>query len=135
MAPVWKRIAVNGLGAAAVLALLGLGFGELAALSLAAQTPDRVVPVETATTPVANPAADALRSRVPAMMALWGFVLVAAGELVLARRRRPTPPPEPAMPDPAVLLLEQLLREAESKAGPSPSRPAGQNSPSTAPAG
>ncbi|MBX9584123.1 MAG: sortase B protein-sorting domain-containing protein [Gemmataceae bacterium] len=123
MSPVLKRIAANGLGAAAVLGLLGLGFGELAALSLAAQTPDRVIPVEAVAEPEPNPVGDALRYRVPAMMALYGFLLVAAGELVLARRRKPAPPPAETKPDPAELLLEQLLREAEAK-----SRAAGENS-------
>ena len=118
MTPAWKRIAVNGLAAAAVLGVIGVGLGELAATALIAQAPDRAVPVEvvSVTDPEGNPVGDALRARVPVMMAAWGFLFVAGGELILARRRRLARPPEPAKPDPAELLLDQLLREAEAKA-------------------
>lgn len=125
MSPVLKRILGNGLAAAAVLGLVGVGLGELAATALIAETPARVLPVETAAAePEPDPVGDALRSRVPIMMALWGFLFVAGGELILARRRRLAPSPEPAPPDPAEALLAELLREAEAKA-----RAAGENSP------
>ncbi|MBX9628375.1 MAG: hypothetical protein K2X82_31540 [Gemmataceae bacterium] len=132
MKPVLKRIAVHGLGAAAVLGLIGAGLGELAALSLTATTPTRAMPVESAAVEAAeaNPVGDSLRTRVPVMLALWGFLFVAGGELLLARRRKPAPPPEPAKPDSGEVLLLQLLREAEAK-----SRPAGDNTPSVASGG
>lgn len=131
MRPVAKRVVANSLLAAAFLGLIGYGMGELAATFLLTQAPDRAVPVEVLSAAEfeaePDPVGDALRTRVPVMMALWGFVLVAAGELILARRRRlAAPPPAPAdpKPDSAERLLEQLLREAEAK-----SRAAADNTP------
>lgn len=130
MSPVLKRIVGNGLAVAAVLGVIGVGLGELAATALIAETPARVMPVETAVAadPEPDGVGDALRTRVPVMMAVWGLLFVAGGELILARRRRLAPPPEPTRPDPAEALLAELLREAEAKA-----RAAGDNTPTPEP--
>ncbi|HJZ54929.1 MAG TPA: hypothetical protein VKE74_08210, partial [Gemmataceae bacterium] len=87
MRPVLKRIAVNGLITALVLGALGFLFSEMAGIWMAGNTPIRAEPVEntTATTAAANtaPVGDTLHSRVPLMMAVWGFAFIAVSELVL----------------------------------------------------
>jgi len=128
MRPVLKRIAVNGALTALLLAMIGYGFAELAGLWLAAQPADR----GPAPAAPANPdvAAD-LRTRVPLAMGLSGFLFVAVGELGLHfwRSRRPVVPPPPPGPDPAEVLLEELLRQVEAQQA-KPPEPAPSSSPS-----
>ena len=109
MQRVLKRIAVHGLLTAAVLAAIGLGFAELATLWLAASSSPStsVVPDEAVT--------GSLRYRVPLTLAAGGFLFVALGELLLRRRRAAKPAARKPEPDPAELLLEQLLAELEAK--------------------
>jgi hypothetical protein len=99
-----KRILVNGLLTAAMLAVVGVGFAELAGFWLMSSAPRRA----TLDAPVAaapqDPVAESLKTRVPLMMALWGFGFVAVGEVVLHRIRRKkavaisTAPPSPSLP-------------------------------------
>ena len=107
MPPILKRILVNGLLAAATLAAIGIGFAELATMFMAAKTPDTESPT-------------ALHYRVPAMLALWGFLFVALGEWVLAwwRSFRPTVQPKEPQPDPADVLLEQIMSQVETAQKP-----------------
>lgn len=131
MHPVLKRIALNGVLAAGILAGIGVAYAQLAGMYLAIHTPVRSVPGVPPTPPPEDPAVAGLVYRIPATMALWGFILVAAGEgfLYLWRGKRTAQaakPPEP-QPDPAAALLEELLRKAE--AAPSPSPAPGENSP------
>jgi hypothetical protein len=119
MRPLLKRIAVNGLLTAGVLAVVGLGLAELARLWLVSQAPGRAVPVAAAAAPAADPMAGTLRTRVPLVMAAWGFAFVALGEagLYLVRGNpKPAAAKKPAdlTPDPAEVLLEELLRQAEA---------------------
>lgn len=117
MHPLLKRILANSLIAASLLAVMGFGLTELARMWLIAQAPTRMDPTAPATPPDAT--ADVVGYRIPLMMAAWGVAFVVAGELflwyVLKRRPKPAVPPAPPAPDPAEILLEQLLREAEAK--------------------
>ncbi|MBN9521144.1 hypothetical protein J0H58_21925 [bacterium] len=119
MHPLLKRILLNGTIAASLLAVLGFGLTELARMWLVAQTPARAQPGAPAVE--ATDGGDALGPRVPLSMAAWGVGFVVVAELFLwfVLKRRPTPPPAPqpgpAAPDPAEVLLEQLMLEAESK--------------------
>ena len=60
----------------------------------------------------------ALRSQVPLSMALWGFGLVAVWEITLFLLRGEPPAAgakkQPAPPDEAELLLEELMRQADA---------------------
>ena len=58
-----------------------------------------------------------LRSRVPLVLAAWGFVFVAVGEILLywRRSRRKLIAAKPAEPDPAEKLLEELLSQVEAQ--------------------
>jgi hypothetical protein len=107
MHPLVKRILVNSLIAGSLLAVMGYGLAELGRMWLVAQAPARAL------------TADVLGTRVPLMMAGWGVVFVVLSEcflwFVLKRRPKPAAPPAPPGPDPAEVLLEQLLREAEAK--------------------
>src|SRR5437667_336185 len=113
MHPILKRILANGLLAAGMLAVIGYGFAELSSLWLAAQTPARgarEVPV------AARPnedASTAFKYRIPAMMALWGFLFVAAGEgiryFIRGNRQTSVTKQSEVRPDPAEVLLEQIL--------------------------
>ena len=131
MHPVLKRIVLNGILAAGILAGIGVAYAQLAGMYLAIRTPVRSAPGAPPAPPSEDPAVGGLVYRIPATMALWGFVFVAAGEGLLYlwrgnRAARAAKPPEP-QPDPAAALLEELLRKAE--AAPSPSPVATENSP------
>src|SRR5437660_1344013 len=104
MHPLLKRIAVNGLPTAAILAAVGVAYTQLAGMWLSGGSPVR------GAAPASDPVAADLTYRVPAMMALWGFLFVAAGESLrhLLRRNRPVAKEEP-QPDTAEVLLEQLM--------------------------
>jgi hypothetical protein len=128
-----RRIARNGLIAAVVLAIIGLGFAEVASLWMSSQSGRGAIGEATT--------AQALRYRLPLGMAGWGFVFVVITEvgLHLWRGRRPKPeledePASAASQIPAAVLIEQILREAEverlsAPSAPSPSSPASENSP------
>ncbi|MDB5310635.1 MAG: hypothetical protein JWO38_4837 [Gemmataceae bacterium] len=120
MHPVLKRIALNGLLTALVLGLIGLAFAELGSILLGGSTGRTAAVESVAPPPAADPVKDALRSRVPLMMALWGFLFVAVGEgvLYLLRGGRTSAAtnttPTVIKPDPAEVLLEELLRQVEA---------------------
>ena len=127
-----RRIVRNGLLAALILAGIGLGFAEVASLWMTSQS-GRGAAGEAVT-------AQSLRYRLPLGMAGWGFAFVVVTEvgLFLWRGRSGTPlreEPDPATPPvPAAVLIEQILRDAETQRqslppAPSPSQPAGENSP------
>jgi hypothetical protein len=112
MTQLLKKIARNGLIAAAILAVVGFGFAEIASLWMTWQS-GRGAAGEAAT-------AQSLRYRLPVAMAGWGFVFVALTEslLHLWRGRRPKPADEPAPAQaqaPAAVLIEQILRQAEAE--------------------
>jgi hypothetical protein len=117
---VLKRIVVNGLITALVLALLGFIYAELASIWLASSTPTRAGPVENAAAASdTEPVRDALRYRVPLLMAVCGFAFIAVCELLLYWwRGAPQPaakkPASEPQPDAAELLLEQLMAEADA---------------------
>jgi hypothetical protein len=126
MPPTLSRILKSGLPSAAFLALVGFLMAEVAGIWFDAQVPP----------PPANPSegrlqpltgedvSGSLRIHLPIAMAVWGFLLVAAFELVLRiwrgpvvekkkipeRARGSLPPPE----DDVEALLNQLLQQAEA---------------------
>lgn len=120
MHPVLNRIVVNGLTTAAVLGVVGLLLAEVAGMWLAGQAPTRANPVEPGSgSASADPLADALRFRVPLSMAGWGVAFVVVAELVRYWWRGAPKPaaekvPGDPQPDPAQVLLEQLLAEADA---------------------
>jgi hypothetical protein len=116
MSPLLKRILVNGTLTAAMLAVVGVGYAELAGLFLAARTPMRAT-VEAPAADDADPLAGSLQARVPVMMAVWGFLFVAAGELIVHRFRKKAPPAPPAEPQPdaATVLLEEIMAKVEAE--------------------
>ncbi len=65
-----------------------------------------------------DPVGDSLRTRVPLMLALWGFLFVLVAELVIWRVRGNKPATKPAEPPPddAEKLLNELLSQAEAAA-------------------
>ncbi|MFO0799179.1 MAG: hypothetical protein U0804_17055 [Gemmataceae bacterium] len=134
MHPLLKRILTNSLIAGSLLAVMGVGLTELARMWLIAQSPTRADPNAPATP--AGTESDVVSYRIPLMMATYGVGFVVLAELFLwfVLKRRPKPPAAPAPPpgpDPAELLLEQLMREAEAKqaaAHSTPSEPVPENS-------
>ena len=133
MHPVLKRIVVNGLLTAAMLAVVGIGYGQLAGMYLASGTSNRGAGLPGASQPAAD--ADSLGYRVPLTMALWGFVVIVVleGTLYWCRGNRPVAAAakSPASaPDPTQVLLDQLILAEEAKA----KEAAPASSPSTIPA-
>jgi hypothetical protein len=116
MHPLLKRIVLNSLVAGSLLAVMSFGLIELARMWMIAQTPVRALPGAPA---VAADTVGAISARVPLVMAAWGVAFVIVADLftwfVLKRRPAPTEPEQPPVPDPAEILLEQLLLEAELK--------------------
>jgi hypothetical protein len=115
MHPVLKRILVHGGLTAAVLALVGVLFAELAGIWTAGGA-GRPGSVDLNPQPP-----EALRYRIPLTMALAGFLFVAVGELIKWRVRGNAPPASAAMkspapqPDDAEKLLNELLAQSEAK--------------------
>ncbi len=136
MHPLLKRIVVNSLIAASMLALMGYGLTELGRMWMIAQAPARAQPGAPATP---DDGAEAFGLRVPLTMAAWGVAFVVVGDcflwFVLKRRPAPPAPPLPAAPDPAEVLLEQLLREAEAKQAAATTPPPADTARTSAPAG
>lgn len=119
------RIAKHGGLVAAGLWIFGILFGQLAGLWVDSQAPVRSGPILTGE-PVDLQArtegalvAESIRWRMPFAMAGWGFLLVAAFELLASLWRRPEVPLTPVDPNQANAeeeLMQQLLHEAELKA-------------------
>ena len=120
MRPLLRRIALNGLLTAAILAVMGFAYAELAAIWLASTPVPRTETVPTAT--AANEVEalrDSLRIRVPLTMAACGVAFIAVAELVLYWWRGNPPvivkkSVVEARIDPAEKLLEELLAQADS---------------------
>jgi hypothetical protein len=114
MRRVFKRIAINGSLTALALGCVGLLYAEMAGIWLGGSGGR------------GSPQGDAefagqLRSRVPVVMAAWGFGFIALAEVLLflvrgepgARAAKAAKAAD--QPDDAELLLEELLRQAEAK--------------------
>jgi hypothetical protein len=119
MPPLLKRIVVNGLLTATILGVLGFGLAELAGTWLVAHSqPAGPVPVAL---PDGQAVGSILKFRIPATMAICGFLFVAGGELILHawRNRRGArlgrSQSRELKPDTAEVLLEELLRQIESQ--------------------
>jgi hypothetical protein len=118
-----RRIAINGGLAALILGVIGYFLADLAAATL--QTP---IGTRSAGAPSAEEAERGraivaeMRYTIPRNMAIWGMGFVVGFEILrhLIRGRRTTTPapPRPAPPpDETEKLLEELLAQAEAKAG------------------
>jgi hypothetical protein len=128
--PTLIRILKGGVPTAVALFAIGLLLAEMASVWVSTATPPprpAVVtepglgsatdapPVQTA-----DDLARSIRVRLPLGMALWGFAVVAAFELLLAvwrgGKKPPAPAPSPRAPAPADVdaLLSQLLAKAEA---------------------
>jgi hypothetical protein len=132
MRPVLRRIAIHGGLTALVLGIMGLLFIEMVGMWMAGPRPPRPV-----SSVVVEPDKALLRSRVPMLMAFWGFLFVSVGELVMYRIRKNRTPPPPPVPDQTEALLQALLAEAEAKAASQSAtpNPTGQASGSKEPGG
>jgi hypothetical protein len=125
MRDVLRRIALHGGLTAIVLAIVGFMLAELATIWLAGSPGVRMSTGEpVAGTDVDDAVGARLRTRIPLLMAAWGFAFVAVGELVLHwwRGRKPVVVKPPEL-DPAEKLLEELLSQVESKAAAPPQEP------------
>lgn len=100
------RIAINGGLTALILAGIGLLYAELAGAWLtSARARNSESDIQLTET---------LRWRVPLTMAAWGFVFAAVGEIIRSLRRGPEKATEPASPDQAEILLEEILSKLEA---------------------
>ena len=118
MRDVFRRIAIHGGLTALVLGIVGFMLAELATIWLAGSPGVRTTTGEPVAGTDPNDMVGAtLRSRVPLVLAAWGFVFVAVGELLLhwRRSRRKLLAAKPAEPDPAEKLLEELLSLVEAQ--------------------
>lgn len=118
MSPLLKRIAVHGSLTALMLTIVGFLFVQLAVMWMA--TPAAAPPgvkvefggeSEEAVT-------DRMAWQIPLRMAIFGFVFVAIGEVLIDqwRKRKPAPPPPPPSPLDDEKLVQELLKLAEEKA-------------------
>ena len=148
MRAVLKRIVVSSVFTALILAMIGVGLTQMAGMWLATQSVERTAggaPVPVLETDLTE---GTLRYRIPLTMAGWGVLFVVVSELGVYywRKRRPldgTPEAKGLEPDTAEILLNELLRQIESKEAsahiepgkipavspPSPSLPFSDNSP------
>lgn len=135
MNPLLKRILVNGSITAVMLAVIGVGYAELAGQILAAEAPMRAT-VEVPHAGESDAMTESLQSQVPLMMAAWGFLFVAVGEVVMnhfSKKKLPALTVAP-QPDPAMILLEEIMAKVESEratvaADSSPSATPAENTP------
>jgi hypothetical protein len=111
MSPLYRRIAIHGALTAIILAILGFMFVELAGMWLQSNAPVRGGDGEMFVDD--KPVVETMRARVPFLMALWGFVFVVIGEIVM-HIRRGEPKPVPVVQDEGEKLLEELLQQAEA---------------------
>lgn len=115
MKPVLQRIAINGLLTAVFLGVIGMILGRVGTMFL----PPSEVAITEPGEP--NPDAelmDAIQYRTPLLLAVWGFVFVAVGEVLLHawRSRRPAPPaPTAAEKNTTEQMLQELLAKAEAE--------------------
>lgn len=128
MNPLLRRIAINGVIAAVILAMFGLVLAEAASFlfvqSDGGRSPQLNTP-EGADTTVTD-----LRYRLPLSLAVWGVILVVLTEVILQfwRRRRPAIPPNAAAQPQtdADRLLAELLKAEAAKTSPPGTRPGGE---------
>jgi len=117
MHPVLKRIAIYGTLTAIFLGVIGMMIGGIA-VTFVPPTPAGVGPTE------GEPNSDqelisTIQTRMPIMLAIWGFVFVAAGEVLLYIWPRRKPAPQEPTIDEQVKAEEQiqlLLALADAKA-------------------
>lgn len=113
MKPVLQRIAINGVLAALFLAMIGFFLGQVGTMFVVRSE----VPTGANGPNPDEELLNALQYRVPLMLAFWGFVFVAVGEVLLHlwRSRKPAPAPAPAQQHPTEQLLQELLAKAEAE--------------------
>jgi hypothetical protein len=135
MREVLRRIAIHGGLTALFLGILGIAITEFAARAFLAPTQ---IPVENGrarmeVTVNTDQLVSELRRTMPIRMAIMGFGIIAVFEVsrhLWRGRKKPAPSAPPAGPDETEKLLEELLRQAESKnTDPSTATPAPVGSP------
>lgn len=136
MTGVLRRIVIHGIVTAAILAAVGLLMTSLLMTWQWPATSERIVEggIGRSEPDVDAAWVDTVRWRLPAFMALWGFVFVAVGEGVLGllRSRRTPPaasPPAEESPTDPERLLEELLRQAEARQEVRPDLPEAEQQP------
>jgi hypothetical protein len=112
-----RRIAIHGALTSAVLGIIGFMLAELASLWLAGSPGIRTTNGEPVVSTDADGAVSAtLRARLPLFLAVWGFAFVAVGEMFVHWwRSRRVVVTQPAKPDEAERLLEEILKQVESQ--------------------
>jgi hypothetical protein len=118
MRSLFRRIAVNGLLTAAILAAMGYLYAELATIWLIGSTPAATESAQAAREREHEVLRDSLRIRVPLTMAICGLAFIALAEfgLYLWRGHPVVIEKKPAERsiDPAEKLLEELLAQADA---------------------
>lgn len=117
MKPVLRRIALHGGLTALLLSVIGFMFAELASIWLAASPGIRTATGDPVAAPDSNGAmTNMLRNRLPLLMAVWGFLFIAVGELALYFWRGEKKPKAAPLrqPDETEKRLAELLRQAEA---------------------
>jgi hypothetical protein len=123
MRPLFRRIALNGLVTAVILAGMGFAYAEIASMWLASAPVSRAEgSLASAPSNDAEALRDSLRVRVPLAMAACGLIFITVAEVVLywwrgnpiAVAKKPITP----QVDPAEKLLEELLAQAEAAKKP-----------------
>ena len=108
-----RRTLVHATLAAGALALIGVMYAELAGMWVAGQSVERNGP------PVSTPGPDiagAIKWRLPAAMAVAGFLLVLGGESLTSLWRKPAAAAEPPKRDfdkEAEAKIQQMLKESQ----------------------
>jgi hypothetical protein len=120
MNPLLRRIALQGGMTALLLGVVGLLLSELASMWLATApggSTDIAAGSDGDGTASVN---ETLRSRIPLMMAAWGFAFVAVGELLISLwRRKKQPQPMPTtVPNLTEQKLAELLRQSDPSLPP-----------------
>ena len=109
MRPYLLKLLKNGVPTAAILAVVGYLFAQLAGMWYVSESGGRTSPVGS------DEIADTLQWRLPLTMAAWGFGLVALFEGVLSLwRKPPAAAPVVSAVDETELLLLKLLEEADA---------------------
>ncbi len=116
MHPVLQRIAIYGTLTAVFLGVIGMMIGNIA-IMFVPQSPDGIVNPADGANPDEQ-LISAIRVRTPIMLAIWGFVFVAVGELLLHawRRRHPAAPPSAttAEREATEKQIQEMLAQAEA---------------------
>ncbi|MFO0825979.1 MAG: hypothetical protein U0792_23150 [Gemmataceae bacterium] len=115
MHPLLQRIVINGVLTAVFLAVIGAVIGQIGSVfMLSSQTNSAEPDAHNADAEIAH----AIQYRMPLMLAGYGFIFVAIGEVILhfwRGRKPPTPAASAAQPQNTEQMLQELLAKAEAE--------------------